>query len=200
METEELLKDLNERFSSLCNEVVLYNGFILRAKYSIYHKDLKVYHYDSLEHQLYKDVNYDMSYIQMTNVWAQNSYAKRKKVGALFVKDEMIISDGFNGTPSGFPNVCEDENNASYPYVMHAEQNALSKLACSTQSSKNATLYVSMSPCTDCAKQVIQSKTKKVVFWEFYRLDEGVDWMLKSGIDIYYYNSYLIDEFIFINR
>ena len=132
-----------------------------------------------------KDKKFDASYIKMAFVWADNSYCERRKVGALLVKDRMIISDGYNGTPSGFENICEDENNNTKAYVLHAEANALTKLAKSTQSSIGATLYVTMSPCYECSKLIIQTGIKKVVFDEIYRISDGLDLLRKSGIEVF---------------
>ena len=122
----------------------------------------------------------------MARIWAQNSYCVRRKVGALLVKEKMIISDGFNGTPSGFPNVCEDDNNVSLPYVLHAEANAITKVARSNNSSEGATLYVTASPCIECAKLIIQAGIKRVVYGEKYRLTDGVDLLKKVGIQVEY--------------
>ena len=122
----------------------------------------------------------------MARVWAENSYCVRRKVGALLVKEQMIISDGYNGTPSGFENVCEDENNVSKPYVLHAEANALTKVARSNNSSDGATLYVTASPCIECAKLIIHSGIKRVVYGEMYRLTDGLDLLQRAGIEIEY--------------
>ena len=110
----------------------------------------------------------DNRYLRMAHIWSENSYCKRRKVGALVVKDKTIISDGYNGTPSGFENVCEDENNVTKPYVLHAEANAITKLARSTNSGEGATLYVTASPCIECAKLIIQAGIKRVVYGEKY--------------------------------
>ena len=128
----------------------------------------------------------DVLYMRMAPVWAANSYCVRRKVGALLVKEQMIISDGYNGTPSGFENVCEDENNVSKPYVLHAEANALTKVARSNNSSDGATLYVTASPCIECAKLIIQSGIKRVVYGEMYRLTDGLDLLQRAGIEIEY--------------
>ena len=133
-----------------------------------------------------KDSQFDQRYMRMARIWAENSYCVRRKVGALLVKEKMIISDGFNGTPSGFPNVCEDENNVSFPYVLHAEANALTKVARSNNSSDGATLYVTASPCIECAKLIIQSGIKRVVYGEQYRLTDGLDLLEKAGIEVVY--------------
>lgn len=129
---------------------------------------------------------FDKRYMQMAAIWAENSYCARRKVGALLVKDQMIISDGYNGTPSGFANICEDENNRTYPYVLHAEANAITKVARSNNSSKDSTLYVTSSPCIECAKLIIQSGIRRVVYAEKYRLEDGVELLLKAGIEVVY--------------
>jgi len=130
----------------------------------------------------------DSRYLRMARIWAENSYCERRKVGALLVKDGAIISDGFNGTPSGFENICEDENNVSKPYVLHAEANAITKIARSSQNSDGATLYVTASPCIDCAKLIIQSGIKRVVYGEKYRLDDGIRLLERAGIETKYVN------------
>ena len=127
---------------------------------------------------------FDSSYIQMAGVWAQNSYCKRRQVGALLVKDRMIISDGYNGTPCGFENVCEDENGITKPYVLHAEANAITKVAKSNNSSDGATLYVTAAPCVECAKLIIQSGIRRVVYRDSYRVTDGLDLMERAGIEI----------------
>ena len=126
---------------------------------------------------------FDQRYIEMAEIWAQNSYCKRRQVGALLVKDNMIISDGYNGTPSGFENVCE-ENGVTKPYVLHAEANAISKVAKSGNNSLGATLYVTASPCIECAKLIIQSGIKRVVYKDEYRLTDGVDLLTRAGIEV----------------
>ncbi|MBR5905567.1 MAG: dCMP deaminase family protein [Bacteroidales bacterium] len=126
---------------------------------------------------------FDSRYIEMAEIWAKNSYCKRRQVGALLVKDNMIISDGYNGTPSGFENVCE-ENGVTKPYVLHAEANAISKVAKSGNSSQGATLYVTASPCIECAKLIIQSGIKRVVYKDEYRLTDGVDLLVRAGIEV----------------
>lgn len=128
----------------------------------------------------------DKRYLRMAHIWAENSYCIRRKVGALLVKDGTIISDGFNGTPSGFENICEDENNISKPYVLHAEANAITKIARSSQNSDGATLYVTASPCIDCAKLIIQSGIRRVVYGEKYRLDDGIRLLERAGIETTY--------------
>lgn len=131
-----------------------------------------------------KQLILDKRYMRMAAIWAENSYCKRRKVGALLVKDKMIISDGFNGTPAGFENVCEDENGITYPYVLHAEANAITKVARSNNSSEGATLYVTSSPCIECSKLIIQAGIKRVVFAEHYRLQDGLDLLRKAGIQV----------------
>ena len=126
----------------------------------------------------------DYLYMRMARTWAENSYCVRRKVGALLVKDQMIISDGYNGTPSGFENICEDENNVSKPYVLHAEANALTKVARSNNSSDGATLYVTASPCLECAKLIIQAGISRVVYQEEYRITDGVDLLRRAGIQV----------------
>ena len=124
---------------------------------------------------------FDHSYLEMAEIWAQNSYCKRRKVGALLVKDRMIISDGYNGTPSGFENICE-EDGVTKPYVLHAEANAITKVAKSGNSSEGATLYVTASPCLECSKLIIQSGIKRVVYRDEYRLTDGIDLLRRAGI------------------
>ncbi len=131
-----------------------------------------------------KQFKLDRRYLQMANIWAENSYCKRRKVGALIVKDKMIISDGYNGTPSGFENQCEDENNVTYPYVLHAEANAITKVAKSTNNSEGSTLYVTTSPCMECSKLIIQSGIKRVVFSELYHNQDGLTLLKRAGIEV----------------
>lgn len=131
----------------------------------------------------------DLRYLRMARIWAENSYCERRKVGALVVKDKMIISDGYNGTPSGFENVCEDENNVTKPYVLHAEANAITKLARSSNNSDGSTLYVTAAPCIECAKLIIPSGIKRVVYGEKYRLEEGIDLLRKANIEVKYLNT-----------
>ncbi|GHT39610.1 hypothetical protein FACS189437_03470 [Bacteroidia bacterium] len=128
----------------------------------------------------------DKRYLRMAAIWAENSYCRRRQVGALIVKDKMIISDGYNGTPSGFENICEDETGATKPYVLHAEANAITKIACSNNNSKGATLYVTASPCIECAKLIIQAGIKRVVYSEKYRLMEGIELLERANIEIVY--------------
>lgn len=136
-----------------------------------------------------KQRNLDMRYLRMARIWAENSYCQRRKVGALVVKNKMIISDGYNGTPSGFENQCEDENNVTKSYVLHAEANAITKLARSSNNSENATLYVTASPCIECSKLIIQAGIKRVVYGEKYRLEDGINLLKKAGIEVIYLNT-----------
>ena len=126
----------------------------------------------------------DRRYLRMAKIWSENSYCERRKVGALIVKDKMIISDGYNGTPSGFPNVCESSEGVTLPYVLHAEANAITKVARSNNSSEGGTLYVSTSPCMECSKLIIQSGIKRVVFSELYRITDGLDHLRQAGIEV----------------
>lgn len=127
---------------------------------------------------------FDKSYIEMAHVWAKNSYCNRRQVGALIVKDRMIISDGYNGTPSGFENVCEDESGTTKPYVLHAEANAITKVAKSNNSSEGATLYITDSPCVECAKLIIQAGIERVVYDKKYRITLGLDLLERAGIRV----------------
>lgn len=131
----------------------------------------------------------DKRYLRMARIWAENSYCQRRKVGALIVRNSMIISDGFNGTPSGFENVCEDESGHTKPYVLHAEANAITKVARSNNSSDGATLYVTASPCLECSKLIIQSGIKRVVFNELYRLADGIGLLERAGIECVHIQS-----------
>ncbi len=131
-----------------------------------------------------KQLKYDKAYMRMANEWGQLSYCKRKKVGALIVKGRMIISDGFNGTPSGFENTCETDDGATKWYVLHAEANAILKVASSTQSCQDATLYITLSPCTECSKLIYQSGIKRVVYSEKYRDTTGLEFLEKAGVEI----------------
>ncbi|MBQ0154289.1 MAG: dCMP deaminase family protein [Paludibacteraceae bacterium] len=133
-----------------------------------------------------KQLKRDHLYMKMARTWSENSYCVRRKVGALLVKDQMIISDGYNGTPSGFENKCEDDNNVSFPYVLHAEANAITKVARSHNSSDGATLYVTASPCMECSKLIIQSGIKRVVYGEQYRIMDGIELLKKVGIQVDY--------------
>lgn len=130
----------------------------------------------------------DKRYMRMALIWSENSYCQRRQVGALIVKDKMIISDGYNGTPAGFENVCEDENGVTRPYVLHAEANAITKIARSNNSSEGATMYVTASPCIECAKLIIQAGIKRVVYAEKYRLEDGLDLLKKANIEVVYLN------------
>ena len=130
----------------------------------------------------------------MARIWAENSYCERRKVGALVVKDKTIISDGYNGTPSGFENKCEDSNNVTHPYVLHAEANAITKLARSSNNSDGSTLYVTASPCIECAKLIIQAGIKKVVYAEKYRLTDGIALLRQAGVEVIYLNPDNNDE------
>ena len=125
----------------------------------------------------------DHRYLRMASIWSENSYCVRRKVGALIVKDKMIISDGYNGTPSGFPNICESEEGVTFPYVLHAEANAITKVARSNNSSEGSTLYVTASPCMECSKLIIQSGIKRVVFSELYRITDGLDLLRAAGVE-----------------
>lgn len=131
-----------------------------------------------------KQSELDLRYIRMAKIWAENSYCKRRQVGAIVVKDKMIISDGYNGTPSGFENVCEDENGLTKPYVLHAEANAITKIARSGNNSDGATLYVTSSPCIECAKLIIQAGIIRVVYSDAYRLNDGVELLQRAGIEV----------------
>jgi len=131
-----------------------------------------------------KQLKTDKRYLRMAKIWAENSYCKRRQVGALIVKDKMIISDGYNGTPSGFENICEDENNVTKPYVLHAEANAITKVAASNNNSKEATIYITSSPCIECAKLIIQAGIKRVVFSDMYRMEEGVNLLKRAGLKV----------------
>ena len=135
-----------------------------------------------------KQRKFDQRYLQMARVWAQNSYCQRRQVGALVVKQGMIISDGYNGTPSGFENVCEDSGNVTKPYVLHAEANAITKLARSSNNSDGSTLYVTASPCIECSKLIIQAGIKRVVYGEKYRLDDGIKLLERAHIETIYLN------------
>lgn len=130
-----------------------------------------------------KQETLDKRYLKMATIWAENSYCRRRQVGAIIVKNQMIISDGYNGTPSGFENVCEDENGITKPYVLHAEANAITKVARSNNSSDGATLYVTASPCLECAKLIIQAGIKRVVYNELYRICDGIDLLKRAGVE-----------------
>jgi dCMP deaminase len=136
-----------------------------------------------------KQIAFDKRYLEMALIWAKNSYCIRRQVGALIVREKMIISDGYNGTPSGFENVCEDENNITKPYVLHAEANAITKVAKSHNSSEDSTLYVTTSPCMECAKLIIQSGIKRVVYCNRYHKTDGLDLLKRAGIELVYIDS-----------
>lgn len=140
----------------------------------------------TMDYQERKQHLLDIRYMRMARIWAENSYCKRRQVGALIVKEKMIISDGYNGTPSGFENVCEDENNVTKPYVLHAEANAITKIARSGNNSDGATLYVTTSPCIECAKLIIQAGIKRVVYGEKYRIEDGIRLLERAGIELKY--------------
>lgn len=136
------------------------------------------------QHSQQKSQTLHRRYLRMASIWAENSYCERRKVGAILVKDKMIISDGYNGTPAGFENVCEDEvTGLTKPYVLHAEANAITKVARSNNSSDGATLYVTASPCLECAKLIIQSGIRRVVFSELYRITDGIDLLKRAGVE-----------------
>lgn len=131
-----------------------------------------------------KQLLLDKRYLRMARIWAENSYCERRQVGALLVKDNSIISDGYNGTPSGFENICEGEDGKTKPYVLHAEANAITKVAKSNNNSNGATIYVTTAPCIECAKLIIQAGIKRVVFSEMYRYDDGIELLKRAGIDV----------------
>lgn len=135
-----------------------------------------------------KQLLLDLRYLRMARIWAENSYCHRRKVGALVVKEKMIISDGYNGTPSGFENICEDDTNTTKPYVLHAEANAITKLARSSNNCDGATLYVTAAPCIECAKLIIQAGIKRVIYAEQYRLMDGIDLLKRANIEVTYLN------------
>lgn len=138
---------------------------------------------NNMENTSEKQEILDKRYLRMAGIWAENSYCQRRKVGAIIVKDKMIISDGYNGTPAGFENVCEDSNGLTKPYVLHAEANAITKVARSNNSSDGSTLYVTASPCMECAKLIIQAGIRRVVFNDLYRLADGIELMRRAGIE-----------------
>uniref|UniRef100_UPI0039A53BBE deoxycytidylate deaminase n=1 Tax=Ornithobacterium rhinotracheale TaxID=28251 RepID=UPI0039A53BBE len=141
-----------------------------------------------------KKHKYDIAYLRMAKIWGELSYCKRKQVGALIVKDRMIISDGYNGTPSGFENACEDENLQTKWYVLHAEANAILKVAASTQSCKGATLYITLSPCKECSKLIYQSGIERVVYIDQYSDTSGLDFLEKAGVKITQISAEKINE------
>ena len=126
----------------------------------------------------------DLRYLRMAKIWGENSYCTRLQVGALLVKDKRIISDGYNGTPSGFENICEDADNKTKPYVLHAEANAITKVAASNNNSNGATIYVTHAPCLECSKLIIQAGIRRVVYSERYRLTEGIDLLKRAGLEV----------------
>lgn len=130
-----------------------------------------------------KQETLDRRYLRMASIWAENSYCRRRQVGAIIVKNKMIISDGFNGTPAGFENICEDENGVTKPYVLHAEANAITKVARSNNSSDGSTLYVTASPCLECSKLILQAGIKRVVFHELYRMSDGIELLKRAGVE-----------------
>lgn len=136
-----------------------------------------------------KQLKYDIAYLRMAMEWAKLSHCKRKQVGALIVKDKMIISDGYNGTPTGFENTCEDDENHTKWYVLHAEANAILKVASSTQSCRGATLYITMSPCKECSKLIHQSGIKRLVYSNAYKDDTGLQFLKKAGVELVYINE-----------
>ncbi len=133
-----------------------------------------------------KQTTLDRRDLRMAGIWSENSYCQRRKVGAILVKDKMIISDGYNGTPAGFDNVCESKDGVTFPYVLHAEANAITKVARSNNSSEGSTLYVSTSPCMECSKLIIQAGIKRVVFSDIYRITDGLELLKKAGIEVVY--------------
>ena len=132
----------------------------------------------------------DLIYLQMAKTWGKNSHCKRMQVGCLMVRDKSIISDGYNGSPTGFPNICENEDMVTLPYVLHAEANAITKLAKSTQSSDGSTIYVTLSPCFECSKLIIQSGIRRVVFSEVYRKPDSLPFLIEAGIELYKINQF----------
>ena len=139
-----------------------------------------------------KQKKFDQRYLEMARIWAKNSYCTRRQVGALVVKNNMIISDGYNGTPSGFENICEDDNGVTKPYVLHAEANAITKLARSSNNSDGATIYITASPCIECAKLIIQAGIRRVVYGEKYRLMDGIELLERAGIEVVYLGDLLL--------
>lgn len=130
-----------------------------------------------------KQIVLDKRYLRMARIWAENSYCQRRKVGAILVKDQMIISDGYNGTPAGFENICEDESGVTKPYVLHAEANAITKVARSGNSSEDSTLYITASPCLECSKLIIQAGIRRVVYNDLYRIQDGLDVLRRAGVE-----------------
>ena len=142
-----------------------------------------------------KQLKFDVSYLEMAGIWAKNSYCRRRQVGALIVKGRMIFSDGYNGTPCGFENVCEDENGCTKPYVLHAEANAITKVAKSNNSSEGATLYVTAAPCLECSKLIIQSGIVRVVYRDSYRSEDGTDLLRRAGVEVVRIDEDKINEY-----
>lgn len=141
-----------------------------------------------------KQKELDSRYLRMARIWSENSYCQRRRVGALIVKDKRIISDGYNGTPSGFENVCEDEDHLTKPYVLHAEANAITKIARSNNNSDGSTLYVTDSPCVECSKLIIQAGIRRVVYAREYRLTDGIELLRRAGIEVEYHSINDEDE------
>jgi dCMP deaminase len=161
----------------------------LRPTYEVSFLDLFTFLMNKYDHKApygKRQTQFDIRYLEMARIWAKNSYCIRRQVGALIVKDRMIISDGYNGTPEGFENVCEDENNKTKPYVLHAEANAITKVAKSNNSSEGATLYITTSPCMECAKLIIQSGIRRVVFCDNYHTEDGIELLKRAKIDVDY--------------
>jgi dCMP deaminase len=141
-------------------------------------------HSDDLKPYGVRQAEFDRRYLQMARIWAGNSYCVRRQVGALIVKNKMVISDGYNGTPSGFENICEDETGKTKPYVLHAEANAITKVAKSNNSSENSTLYITAAPCMECSKLIIQAGIKRVVYFDSYHSEEGLELLSRAGIEL----------------
>lgn len=142
-----------------------------------------------MENNKEKQHQFDLRYLEMARIWSANSYCIRRKVGALIVKDRMIISDGYNGTPSGFENECEDDDDHTKPYVLHAEANAITKVAKSNNSSEGSTLYITASPCLECAKLIIQAGIIRVVYSDDYRISDGIELLRKANIEVVQINN-----------
>jgi dCMP deaminase len=142
-----------------------------------------------MEYNQEKQLRYDSAYLKMALEWAKLSHCKRKQVGALIVKDKMIISDGYNGTPNGFDNCCEDDNEKTHWFVLHAEANAMMKVAKSTHNSNGATLYITLSPCKECSKLILQAGITRVVYLKVYKDDSGLDFLKESGIELTQINT-----------
>ncbi|MDR3127465.1 MAG: dCMP deaminase family protein [Tannerellaceae bacterium] len=131
-----------------------------------------------------KQLEQDVRYLRMATIWAENSYCKRRQVGALIVNRQRIISDGYNGTPAGFDNICEDGENVTFPYVLHAEANAITKVAASSNSSRGATIYITAAPCLECAKLIIQAGIRRVVYSSSYHTEEGLSLLRQAGVTV----------------